>query len=99
MSLLNRGDFGTIHLKSVHLHGGDSLNHPYMSGLVSRHDKKWIVVSTSGKYSLLIEEVLDSNCKNIIDKIKPGDRFYTPRELLEKSLSKKVVFNSKGKNI
>ena len=99
MSLLNRGDFGTIHLKSVHLHGGDSSNHPYMSGLVSRHDKKWIVVSTSGKYSLLIEEVLDSNCKNIIDKIKPGDRFYTPRELLEKSLSKKVIFNSKGKNI
>ena len=47
MSLLNRGDFGTIHLKSVHLHGGDSSNHPYMSGIVSRHDRDWIVVSTS----------------------------------------------------
>jgi len=99
MSLLNRGDFGTIHLKSVHLHGGDSSNHPYMSGLVTRHDKKWIVVSTKDKYSLLIEEVLDSNCNNIIDKIKPGDRFFTPKELLEKSISKRITYSAKGKNI
>ena len=86
-----------VFIKKVHLHSGETNNYPFMTGLISRHDKKWIVVSTSGKYSLLIEEVLDSNCKNIIDRIKPGDRFFTPRDLLDKSFSKKVVFNSKGK--
>ena len=97
MSFLNRGDFGRLHLKSVHLHGGDSSNHPYMTGIVSRHDKDWIVVSTSGKYSILVEEVLNSDGKNIIDKILPGDRFYTPSQYLENSISKKIIFSTKGK--
>ncbi len=97
MSFLNRGDFGRLHLKSVHLHGGDSSNHPYMSGIVSRHDKDWIVVSTRSKYSLLVEKVLNSDGKNIIDKILPGDRFYTPSQYLENSVSKKVIFSSEGK--
>ena len=97
LTFLNRGNFGPIHLKSVQLHGGDSSNHPYMAGLVSRHDKDWIVVCTSGKYSLLVEKIIDSKGNNIINKIKAGDRFYTPREMLDKSNSMRVSYNSKGK--
>ena len=40
-------------------------------------DKNWIVVSTKSKHMLLIEEVLDSKGKNIINNLKVGDRFYT----------------------
>ena len=93
---LNNGKFGKLFLKSVHLHGGDSSNHPYMSGLVSRHDGKWIVVSTPGKHMLLIEKVIDKKGKNILSKIKPGDRFYTPRNDLDTALSKRVKVNFKG---
>ena len=93
---LNNGDFGKLHLKKVHLHGGDSSNHPFMSGIVSRHDKNWIVVSTKSKHMLLIEEVLDNNGNNIIKNIKVGDRFYTPYQEIEKSILTKTIFNSKG---
>ena len=93
---LNNGDFGKLYLKKVHLHGGDSSNHPFMSGIVSRHDKNWIVVSTKSKHMLLIEEVLDNDGNNIIKNIKAGDRFYTPYQEIEKSKSTKTIFNSKG---
>ena len=96
---LNNGNFGKLYLKKVHLHGGDSSNHPYMSGIISRHDQNWIVVSTKSKHMLLIEEVLDQEGKNIIKNIKVGDRFYSPCQELEKSKSTKTIFNSKGLKI
>lgn len=95
-TFLNNGNFGKLYLKKVHLHGGDSSNHPYMSGIVSRHDKNWIVVSTKSKHMILIEEVLDKKGNNIISKIKVGDRFYTPYEELEKSKKIRTIYNFKG---
>ena len=95
-TFLNNGNFGKLYLKKVHLHGGDSSNHPYMSGIVSRHDKNWIVVSTKSKHMILIEEVLDKKGNNIISNIKVGDRFYTPYEELEKSKKTRTIYNSKG---
>ena len=95
-SFLNNGKFGRLHIKNVHLHGGDTSNHPYMSGIVSRHDGNWIVVSTRNKHMLLIESVLDKKGKNIINKIKVGDRFYTPSKYLDKSKSKRIIYNTYG---
>ncbi len=95
-TFLNNGNFGKLYLKKVHLHGGDSSNHPFMSGIVSRHDKNWIVVSTKSKHMILIEEVLDIKGNNIIKKIKVGDRFYTPYKELENSKKNRAIFNSKG---
>ena len=95
-TFLNNGNFGKLYLKKVHLHGGDSSNHPHMSGIVSRHDTNWLVVSTKSKHMLLIEEVLDNEGNNIVKNIKVGDRFYTPYEELEKSKKTKTIFNSKG---
>ena len=56
-----------------------------------------ISVSTIGKHSLLIEEIINSKGKNILDKIVPGDRFFTPNKNLEKSLSNKIIYTSSGK--
>lgn len=97
MTFLNRGSLGRLHLKSVHIHGGDSSNHPFMSGIVTRHDKDWIVVSTKEKYSLLIEDVIDEQGNNIINNISPGDRFHTPTKYLDDSLGNKTIYTSKGK--
>ena len=63
-TFLNNGNFGRLFLKKVQLHGGDSTNHPFMTGIVTRHDKDWIVVSTIGKHMLLIEEVLNEDKYN-----------------------------------
>jgi len=84
-TFINRTKIGRLFLKSVHLHGGDTSNHPFMTGIVSRHDKKWITVSTTGKHMLLIEKVLNEKNKNIIDEIKEGDRFFTPYSFIESS--------------
>ena len=94
---LNNGKFGKLFIKKAQLHGGDSSNHPYMTGIVNRHDKNWIVVSTVGKHMLLIEKVINADGKNIIMQIKPGDRFYTPSEKIENSKSKRIIYSSKGK--
>jgi len=95
-TFLNNGKFGKLYIKKIHLHGGDSSNHPYMSGIVSRHDKDWIVVSTRSKHMLLIEEVLNKDGENIIKKIKVGDRFYTPIKELEKSKLQRKFFIKKA---
>ena len=93
---LNNGNFGKLFLKKCQLHGGDSSNHPFMTGIVVRHDINWLVVSTVGKHMLLVEEVLDKKGKNIISMIKPGDRFFTPNNELEKAKSKRVIYSSRG---
>ena len=85
-----------VYIKKAHLHGGETTNHPYMSGLISRHDKKWIVVSTRDENMILIEEVLDKKNKNIISTLKPGDRFFTPPKELYLSRKTRVRFNAKG---
>ena len=83
-------------LKKVHLHSGESSNHPFMSGLVSRHDKNWLVVSTTDKNMLLIESVSDSKGKDLIKIIKPGNRFYTPTKKLDLAFETKISYDSKG---
>lgn len=93
---LNSGNFGKLFLKKCHLHGGDSSNHPFMTGIVTRHDKNWIVVSTTGKHMLLIEEVLNNKGKNILSKIKSGDRFFTPVNELKNAKSRRVIYSTKG---
>ena len=95
-TFLNNGNFGKLYIKKAHLHGGDSSNHPYSSGVVSRHDKNWLVVSTKSKHMILIEQVLNKNGKNIIKDIKVGDRFYTPLSELVKSKKNKTIFTTKG---
>ena len=95
-TFINNSDFQKLYLKKVHLHGGDSSNHPFMSGIVSRHDKNWIVVSTKSKHMILIEEVLDEKGNNVIKDIKVGDRFYTPYDELDKSKKTRKIYNSKG---
>ena len=95
-SFINRSNLGRLHIKSAQLHGGEVINHSFMSGIVIRHDTNWIVVSTSSKYSLLIEKVLSASGKNILDQIKEGDRFYTPSNVLESAKKFRASFNSKG---
>ena len=96
MTFVDRGEHGVVRLKSVHFHGGDTSNHPFMSGLISRHDGDWIVVSLKGKYSLIVEKVLDANGNNIINELKAGDRFFTTPEVINSARAKKIIYTSKG---
>ena len=46
---LNNGNFGKLYLKKVHLHG-EIVQNPFMSGIVSRHDKNLGFFSTKSKH-------------------------------------------------
>ena len=90
-------NYERVYLKKVQLHGGESTNHPFMSGIISRHDSKWIVVSTQDEdMMLIIEKVLDDKGQNIISHLKPGDRFFTPAEKLDLAKSFRPKYGPKG---
>tara|TARA_B100000768_G_C11204000_1_gene342996 strand:- start:34 stop:1044 length:1011 start_codon:yes stop_codon:yes gene_type:complete len=89
---------GRLFIKKAQLHGGESSNHPFMSGLISRHDKDWIVVSTIDENMILIEEVLNEEGKNIIALLKPGDRFFSTNNKLEAAKNVKISYGPKGLN-
>jgi methionyl-tRNA formyltransferase len=95
-TFLNRENFGKLFIKSVHLHGGEIPNHPFMSGIITRHDKKWLVVSTANRHSLLIEKVINSKGENIINNIKVGDRLYTPHKFLYAAKDTRIRYKSAG---
>ncbi len=96
-TFLNNNLKEKVYIKSIQIHGGEFPNHPFMKGLVTRNQKKWIIVATSDKNSLIIEKVIDVNGKNIVDKIRPGDRFNTPQKYLENSFTERVKYTTKGK--
>lgn len=81
-----------VHLKGVCLSPQDGLFHPYQSGVVYRVSKNWICVAVPGS-TLVVESVVDQNGINLCASIKPGDRFVTPSQQLEKSVSR-VLYTS-----
>lgn len=85
-----------VRIKKAQLHDGDSINHPFMSGLISRHDKDWLVVSTADKSMILIEKVLNKKNKNIISDLKQGDRFVTSLSKLYLARKDRIKYNSRG---
>lgn len=93
-STLLNGD--VVRIKKLQLHGGEPPNHPFMSGIVTRHDGGWIVVSTGDEYSLIIEEVLNEFGEHILDKIRPGDRFVTDPEHLREARANRVRYGPKA---
>ena len=93
-TFLNQKKYGRLFIKKVHLHGGDNSNHPFQSGIISRHDKDWVTVSTNGKHMLLIEEVKNSEGQNMLKFLREGDRFYTPIKFLEDSILNSVNYKA-----
>lgn len=93
-TFLNQKDFGRLFIKKAHLHGGETGNHPFFSGIISRHDQNWIVVSTTGKHMLLIEEVFNSKGENILGKLKVGNRFVTPVKFIEESKYNQTIYKA-----
>jgi len=88
-----------VHLKSVQRHGGEISGHPYMRGLVIRNESDWIVVRTSDEFCFIIERVLNEEDKNIVSSIKVGDRFHTPNNLIEKSITHRARFGPNTKEL
>jgi methionyl-tRNA formyltransferase len=83
-----------VYIKGAHLHGGEISNHNFFSGLITRNDSDWITVSTSDKNSILITQVINAKGKNIIDKVREGDRFNTPYQKIDRAISNRVKYGA-----
>lgn len=81
-----------VQIKSVQLHGGELVNHPYNSGIVIRNNHKWLIVSTSDQYSLIVEKIMNKDGENILKRIKIGTRLHTPSKYLDAAVSKRIKF-------
>jgi methionyl-tRNA formyltransferase len=69
--------------------------HPFQHGIVYRKHNNKIFVATNGG-GLEINNISDEKGKDYNDKIKIGDRIFTPNEVLEKSYITRPVYSSKG---
>jgi methionyl-tRNA formyltransferase len=85
-----------VRLKKCQLHGGEQGSHPFLTGIIFRKHSDFIVVSTGGRYSIVIEDVLGENGINIVDKLKVGDRFYTKNQDIYKSRTTRVNYGPNG---
>jgi methionyl-tRNA formyltransferase len=84
----------TVHLKKVIAQYNEAKFHPFQYGVLFRKNSKWLEISCNDG-ELIVEEVLDKDGNNIMDKIRVGDRFLTPSENLDEA-KKRMVFTVNG---
>ncbi|MDD5005731.1 MAG: hypothetical protein PHS93_04430 [Candidatus Omnitrophica bacterium] len=84
-----------VFLKKVFLEKRDKDIHPFSAGIVVHKDKKFIrVLAKEG--TLRVEKVIDENNNDLMKNIKLGDRFYSLTQDLEKAITFKATYSSKG---
>lgn len=73
----------------------DGIFHPFQKGMVYKI-RKGVLFIAGEDGSLIIESIKDESNVDIIDKVKVGDRFYTPMKYLETAKQYRAVYTSKG---
>jgi len=71
-----------VHLKKCHSESNDGPFHPFQTGLIYKNNAQAIFVATRSG-TLIIRDILSCSRENIIHYLKPGQRFFTPKEALE----------------
>ena len=85
-----------VRIKSSYAILNDGVFHPFQNGMVYRLGGNGEVFVATAEGGLLIETVLnDKECK-ITREIKLGQRFYTPRLMLESALESQPIYTSTG---
>ena len=84
-----------VRIKKVFSITTDGTFHPFQNGIIYRVDNSTAVVATSSG-SLGISEILDEKGENILDKVKVGDRLFTPIEKIERAIKYRAVYTPKG---
>ncbi len=79
-----------VRVKSSRVETNDGPFHPFQSGLVYKKQHELLYICTK-EGSLIIAEVCDENGISIIDQVCTGDRFFTPREDIERGLQTRLV--------
>ena len=84
----------TVSLSDVLLDFSDGIFHPHQFGLVFRKSRSWLCVAVNGG-TLIVQKAHLDDGESCLDRIKVGDRFFTPASILQSSLSR-VSFDGSG---
>jgi methionyl-tRNA formyltransferase len=85
-----------VTIKQAQLHYGEMPHHPFQSGLVIRHNGRWLMVALSQGACLIVEDVRSEKGESVLATIKEGDRLFTPSAQLEAALEHRVSIGPKG---
>jgi methionyl-tRNA formyltransferase len=84
-----------VFLKKCFSDFNDGCFHPFQKGMLYKKSPQGLFVSTEDG-TLIIKEVRDENGLDVINKIRVGDRFYTPVKILEKAKQERVDYTPMG---
>ncbi len=87
----------TIHLKSCQMTAGDTVWHPWQSGLVVRNEKSFLTVCIASGETMIVERVSDEDGNSLLSRIKVGDRLVTLSQELDDARNARVQFDASGK--
>lgn len=83
-----------VYIKKVSTDFSSGSFHSFQNGIIYRVNKNWVCCSISPG-TLIIESITNEKGINIINKIKPGDRIYTPTSKLE-SKNNRPIYTPNG---
>ncbi len=84
-----------VRIKKSSIWFGDGAFHPFQKGIIYRIANGNLFVATESG-TLIISQIEDDSGNSLIEKIKVGDRFYTPFEHLEKAMQFRAVYTPLG---
>lgn len=83
-----------VFIKDVMMDFSDPSFHTYQAGIVFRKGSCWISVCANGG-TLIVQNMLNEDGENLINKVKIGDRLTTPISYLE-SRQSRVIYTPMG---
>lgn len=84
-----------VRLKKCCSSSHDGLFHPFQKGFIYRISRSTIFVATD-QGSLLVDSVLDENGVDIKEKLRIGERLYTPSKFLEEAKQFRAIYTPDG---
>ena len=84
-----------VFLKAAFVNYQDGSFHPFQKGIVYRKASEALFVAME-EGGLVIKNVTNESGASVISDVRVGDRFYTPRDFLEKAKLYRAFYNDKG---
>ena len=84
-----------VHLKECYSEFNDGPFHPFQAGLIYKIYSGAVFIATSSG-TLIVRGVSDENGKNIIGKLRTGQRFFTPLKYLEEAMTFSTEYSAEG---
>lgn len=84
-----------VFVKNCLINYNDGCFHPFQQGIVYRKSIDSLFIAAKNG-TLILRDVKDEKGNNILDRIKIGDRFFTPFKFLEEAKKFRAIYTSKG---